>query len=124
MKTNEITKRRTIRLSSILDNELNAIAKKNKISVNKLIADFIKYNINNIEKANAENDLYSINENIKIIKKEIEDLQKKYYWLNALTKQIFANSGFVRNRDINSDPTFNDFVNNRFKEKYDTKFNA
>ena len=121
---NEKLKRRTIRLSHLLDSELNIIAKKNKVTVNKLISELIKYHINELDSVDETNNISLILKKVEILQKDINDLQKKYNWLNALTKQIFANSGFAKNRDINSDPTFNDFVNNKYKDKYETKFNA
>ena len=121
---NEKMKRRTIRLSPFVDNELMAIATKNKMTVNKLISEIIMYHIDELDKVNNVNNVATILNNIENLQKDINDLQKKYNWLNALTKQIFVNSGFVRNRDINSDQVFNDFVSNRFKEKYETKYNA
>ena len=120
----EKLKRRTIRLSPILDNELNMIAEKNKVTVNKLIADLIKYYINDLDKTDSANNILLILKNLENLQNDVNDLQKKYAWLNSLTKQIFVNSGFVRNRDIDTDQVYNDFVKNRYKNKYETKFNA
>ena len=48
--TIEKFKRRTIRLSPIIDKELEIIAKKNHITVNKLVSELITYNINDLDK--------------------------------------------------------------------------
>ena len=117
-------RRRTIRLSPFVDEELIAIANKNNISVNKLVSEIIIYHINELDKVNNVSNVATILNNLEVIQNNINDLQKKYNWLNALTKQIFINSGFARNRDAKDDTTFNDFVNNRYKNKYETKFNS
>lgn len=117
-------RRRTIRLSPFVDEELIAIANKNNISVNKLVSEIIIYHINELDKVNNVSNVATILNNLEVIQSNINDLQKKYNWLNALTKQIFINSGFARNREAKDDTTFNDFVNNRYKNKYETKFNS
>lgn len=117
-------RRRTIRLSPFVDEELIAIANKNNISVNKLVSEIIIYHINELDKVNNVSNVATILNNLEVIQNNINDLQKKYNWLNALTKQIFINSGFARNREAKDDTTFNDFVNNRYKNKYETKFNS
>lgn len=117
-------RRRTIRLSPFVDEELIAIANKNNISVNKLVSEIIIYHINELDKVNNVSNVGTILNNLEVIQNNINDLQKKYNWLNALTKQIFINSGFARNREAKDDTTFNDFVNNRYKNKYETKFNS
>ena len=117
-------RRRTIRLSPFVDEELIAIANKNNISVNKLVSEIIIYHINELDKVNNVSNVATILNNLEVIQNNINDLQKKYNWLNALTKQIFINSGFARNRESKDDTTFNDFVNNRYKNKYETKFNS
>jgi len=117
-------RRRTIRLSPFVDEELIAIANKNNISVNKLVSEIIIYHINELDKVNNVSNVATILNNLEVIQNNINDLQKKYNWLNALTKQIFINSGFARNREAKDDTTFNDFVSNRYKNKYETKFNS
>lgn len=117
-------RRRTIRLSPFVDEELIAIANKNNMSVNKLVSEIIIYHINELDKVNNVSNVATILNNLEVIQNNINDLQKKYNWLNALTKQIFINSGFARNREAKDDTTFNDFVNNRYKNKYETKFNS
>lgn len=122
--TSEKFKRRTIRLSPIIDKELEIIAKKNHITVNKLVSELITYNINDLDKVDNTITISNILELLQTINNNIKDLQKNSYWLSELSKQIFVNSGFVKNLDIKNDKAFNDFISNRYKEKYEEKFNS
>lgn len=117
-------KRRTIRLTPFVDNELSIIANKNKVTVNKLVADIIMVHIAELDKISNENNVATILKNLENIDNNINDLQKKYNWLNSLTKQIFINSGFAKNRDADEDSTYKEFVNERYKNKYETNYNA
>ncbi len=122
--TDERFKRRTIRLSPFVDSELVAIAEKNNITVNKLVSELIAYHINELDKVNNVGNVATILNKLESLQNDMDDFKKKYHWLNALTKQIFVNSGFRLNRDLKDDPIFNEFVNTRYKEKYETKYNS
>ena len=113
--TSEKFKRRTIRLSPIIDKELEIIAKKTHITVNKLVSELINYNINDLDRVDNTITISYILELLQTINNNINDLQKKSYWLSELSKQMFVNSGFVKNLDIKNDKVFNDFINNRYK---------
>lgn len=117
-------RRRTIRLSPFIDEELKIIAHKNNMTVNSLVAEIIKYHINDLDKINNINNVSTIINNLDNIDKKIEDLQKKYNWLNSLTKQIFVNSGFAKNRKLNDDTAFQDFLNKWERKNYDKDFNS
>ena len=117
-------KRRTIRLSPMIDNELEILAKKNHTSVNQLVVELIKYNINQVDKVDETINLSKIIELLELTNKNIEDLQRKCNWLNDLTKQIFVNSGFVKNGNAKNDQVYIDFVNNWYKNKYEEKYNS
>lgn len=122
--SDERLKRRTIRLSPFVDNELNEIAKKNNITVNKLVSELIKYHIEELDKVNNINNVATILNSLENIDKRINEIQKRCNWLDTLTKQIFLNSGFARNRNTSDDPIYNEFVNKYYKGKYDTDYNA
>ena len=122
--SNERLKRRTIRLSPFVDNELNEIAKKNNITVNKLVSELIKYHIEELDKVNNISNVATILNSLENMNKQINEIQKKCNWLDTLTKQIFLNSGFARNRNTSDDPIYNEFVNKYYKGKYDKDFNA
>lgn len=117
-------KRRTIRLSPFVDEELLAIANKNNISVNKLVSEIIMYHINELDRINNVSNVATILNSLENLQNNINDLQKKCNWLNTLTKQIFINSGFARNRDEREDSTFQDFVDKKYKNKYEKNYNA
>ena len=117
-------KRRTIRLSPFVDDELLAIANKNNISVNKLVSEIIMYHINELDRVNNVSNVATILNSLENLQSNINDLQKKCNWLNTLTKQIFINSGFARNRDERVDSTFQDFVDKKYKNKYEKNYNA
>lgn len=122
--TDERYKRRTIRLSPFVDSELVAIAKKNNITVNKLVSELIAYHINELDKVNNIGNVATILNKLESLQNDMDDFKKKYHWMNALIKQIFVNSGFRLNRNLKDDPIFNEFVNTRYKEKYETKYNS
>lgn len=117
-------KRRTIRLSPFVDNELLAIANKNNISVNKLVSEIIMYHISELDRVNNVSNVATILNSLENLQKNLNDLQKKCNWLNTLTKQIFINSGFARNRDEREDSTFQDFVDKKYRNKYEKNYNA
>lgn len=117
-------KRRTIRLSPFVDNELLAIANKNNISVNKLVSEIIMYHINELDRVNNVSNVSTILNSLENLQKNLNDLQKKCNWLNTLTKQIFINSGFARNRDEREDSIFQDFVDKKYRNKYEKNYNA
>ena len=109
---NEFCKRRTI------------IASKNKMSVNKLIAEIILYHISELDKVNNVNNVATILNDLDFLKKEVESLQKKSNWSNAIIKQIFINSGFAKNRNEKEDSVFNEFIKSKYKEKYMTDYDS
>ena len=116
--------RRTIRLSPFVDEELNEIAKKNKMSVNKLIGELVVYHINELDKINNVSNVAVILNNLDNLQKEVVDLQKKCNWLNILVRQIFVNSGFARNQNFKEDEVYQNFVRNYYNERYEKKFDS
>lgn len=114
------TKRRTIRLSTFVDNELVAIAEKNKINVNKLISEIILYHIDELGKVNNVANVSTILNKLETLENDMEYFKQKYHWINALLKQIFVNEGYRKNNDL-SDPIYQEFVNKKFKNKYGSK---
>ena len=73
----EKIRRRTIRLSPFVDEELNEIAKKNKMSVNKLIGELVVYHINELDKINNVSNVAVILNNLDNLQKEVVDKKKK-----------------------------------------------
>ena len=120
----EKIRRRTIRLSPFVDEELNEIAKKNKMSVNKLIGELVVYHINELDKINNVSNVVVILNNLDNLQKEVVDLQKKCNWLNILVRQIFVNSGFARNQNFKEDEVYQNFVRNYYNERYEKKFDS
>ena len=120
----ERIRRRRIRLSLFVDEELNEIAKKNKMSVNKLIGELIVYHINELDKINNVSNVAVILNNLDNLQKEVVDLQKKCNWLNILVRQIFVNSGFARNQNFKEDEVYQNFVRNYYNERYEKKFDS
>lgn len=120
----EKIRRRTIRLSPFVDEELNEIAKKNKMSVNKLIGELVVYHINELDKINNVSNVAVILNNLDNLQKEVVDLQKKCNWLNILVRQIFVNSGFARNQNFKEDEVYQNFVRNYYNERYEKKFDS
>ena len=108
--------RKNVRLPHYIGNELEIISKKNKISVNKLIQDIL---INYLAEYNGIENKIDFKElllKIDKIENQLVSLQKNYSWLNSLTKQIFVNSGFARNRNLKEDLVYQEFVNSRYEK--------
>ena len=120
----EKIRRRTIRLSPLVDEKLNEIDKKNKMSLNKLIGELVVYHINELDKINNVSNVAVILNNLDNLQKEVVDLQKKCNWLNILVRQIFVNSGFARNQNFKEDEVYQNFVRNYYNERYEKKFDS
>ena len=103
---------------------INEIAKKNKMSVNKLIGELGVYHINELDKINNVSNVAVILNNLDNLQKEVVDLQKKCNWLNTLVRHIFVNSGFARNQNFKEDEVYQNFVRNYYNERYEKKFDS
>lgn len=122
--TSEKFKRRTIRLEPFVDNELGIIANKNAITINKLVSNIILEHITELDKINNVSNIETILKKLEDLESNINNLQKKCNWLNLIIKQIFINSGFAKNRKEEEDNIYKEFVNKRYDDKYDKKYNS
>lgn len=108
--------RKNVRLPNYIGSELEIISNQNKISVNKLIQDIIINYLKDYKDIENKIDLKELSSRIEKIENQLTSLQKNYSWLNSLTKQIFVNSGFAKNRNIKEDLVYQEFVNNRYEK--------
>lgn len=108
--------RKNVRLPYLVSQELENIAKKNKISVNKLIKDILVSHIAEYSNIEERINMKSLEDKLNSMEKQLIELNKNYGWLNRLTKQIFVNSGFAKNRKSKDDFVFQEFVNSKYEE--------
>ncbi len=113
MKENQI--KTTFRLSETNSNALKYTAKKNHITVNKLMNEIISYQMKDLEKINNKDNINQIMNKLEQLEKSLIDLQKSNIFQKELLKQLFINSGFPKNRNSKEDPVYQEFI----KQKYD-----
>ncbi len=116
---NENNIRQTIRISQLLYDKLNIIAKENQMSVNKLIVNILNYYIDSFKTNNTNN----INNNFKEVLISIENVVNKIDKINGklnsqfdLTKQVFLNSGFRKNRTEKEDDIYREYISSKYKD--------
>lgn len=95
-------KKMTIRVDDYIYDRLNLIAKESKTSANKTIAKIIKDNINKNSDVDYVN---SLNKKLDYLIKNIEKINKRQVAHFKLSKQHFANVGYLSNANINEDET-------------------
>lgn len=105
----------TFRLSETNSNALKYTAKKNHITVNKLVNEIISYHMSDLEKINNKDNINQIMNKLEQLEKSLIDLQKNNIFQKELLKQLFINSGFPKNRDSKEDKVYQEFI----KQKYE-----
>lgn len=106
-------KRMTIRVDDYIYDGVCLIAKESKISANKVIANLVK------DSLNKNNDIdYSknLNEKIDLLIKNIDKIDKRQLSHFKVSKQHFANFGYLSNADINEDKCLNELFRNKFND--------
>ena len=106
-------KKMTIRDDDYIYERINNIANDNKISSNKLIAKMIKNEIDTGFDINKQNYLV---ENFNSIDKRLNYIEKKLLEDLKVTKQHFANRGFLSNADVNEDKCLKEIFKNKFND--------
>jgi len=102
-------KKMTIRVDDYIYDRVSLIAKENKMSANKVIANIIKENIN------RNNDI-DYCEKLDIVIKMLDKIDKRQISHFKVTKQHFANRGFLSNASISEDRCLNELFKNKFND--------
>lgn len=106
-------KKMTIRVDDYIYERITNIANDNKISSNKLISKMIKNEIDSGFDINKQNYLV---ENFNSIDKRLNYIEKKLLENLKVTKQHFANRGFLSNADVNEDKCLKEIFKNKFND--------
>lgn len=113
---NENNIRKTIRISESLYNKLNILAKENNMSVNKIISNILNYYIDSFNVDEMNNRFVEVLNNLQIINKKIEKLDGKLNNQFDISKQIFLNSGFQKNRTEKDDDIYREYITMKYKK--------
>lgn len=108
--------RQTIRISPTLYDKLNVLAKENDMSVNKLIVSILNYYIDTFNVKQANNNFIEILNSVKEIDKKIDKIDSKFNNQLDLSKQIFLNNGFRKNRTEKEDEIYQEYISMKFKK--------
>lgn len=108
--------RKTIRIPKMFNEELTLIAKEKGITFNALIENILYCYINNISELNNSGQILK---KLDEIQNDIDNQNRKQNWTNLIVKQIFLNSGFPRNRTLQEDKVFNEFIKEHYKQKHE-----
>lgn len=103
-------KKLTIRLDELIYNKLYYIANDNATSVNKIVSFILEKYINN---PRNEDYLKEINLNLNLINEMLDKISKRQCKHFLVSKQHFANFGYLSNADINEDKCLNDLLNKK-----------
>lgn len=102
-------RRISVRVDDYVYERVNFLSKENKVSLNKIISNII------IEYLKRPNEILScldnFNESLNIIKKELNEVSKRQISHFKVSKQHFANHGYLSNADINEDKCLKELLN-------------
>ena len=103
-------KKLTVRIEDYIFDRLFLVAKDNSTSANKIVNAILEKYINEPREINylkeIDNKLQKLNDNI-------EKISKRQYLHFKLSKQHFANFGYLSNADINEDKCLKQLLNTR-----------
>lgn len=106
-------KKMTIRVDDYIYDRVNLLAKENKISANKIVANILK---DNLLKNNDIDYSKELNKKIDYLIRNSEDIRKRQLAHFKVSKQHFANRGFLSNADIREDRCLNELFENKFND--------
>ncbi len=103
-------KKLTVRIEDYIFDRLFLVAKDNSTSANKIVNVILEKYINEPREINylkeIDNKLQKLNDNI-------EKISKRQYLHFKLSKQHFANFGYLSNADINEDKCLKQLLNTK-----------
>ena len=103
-------KKLTVRLEDYIYDRLGLVANDNGISINKTIGVIVeKY----IYETTEVNYLKEIDDKFKIISDKLESISKNQHKHIKISKQHFANVGYLSNADINEDKCLKEILDHR-----------
>ena len=103
-------KKLTSRIDDYIYDRLYLVAKDNHTSVNKIIASILKKYIDEPKEINY---LKELTNQLNLINNNLEKISKRQYKHFKISKQHFANFGYLSNADINEDKCLQEILNNK-----------
>lgn len=109
----KVMKKFTVRLDDYIYDRLNLVAKDSRVSINKIIGVIVeKY----IYESNEVNYLKEIDNKLKMLSDKLESISKNQHKHIKISKQHFANVGYLSNADINEDKCLKEIL--EYKDKF------
>lgn len=103
-------KRLTVRIDDYLCERLGTIASENNTSINKLATSLLEEYIIKSEEVSYIDEITAI---LKKLNDKLEKISKTQYKHFLVSKQHFANIGYLSNADIKLDKCLNEILNNK-----------
>ena len=103
-------KKLTIRIDDFIFDRLSLVAKDNSTSVNKIVNAILEKYINEPREINY---LKELDVKLEEIYNSLEKISKRQYLHFKLSKQQFANFGYLSNANINEDKCLNELFNSK-----------
>ncbi len=103
-------KKLTIRIDDFIFDRLSLVAKDNSTSVNKIVNAILEKYINEPREINY---LKELDVKLEEIYNSLEKISKRQYLHFKLSKQQFANFGYLSNANINEDKCLYELFNSK-----------
>lgn len=103
-------KKLTVRIEDYIFDRLFLVAKDNSTSANKIVNAILEKYINEPREINY---LKEIDSKLQKLNDNIEKISKRQYLHFKLSKQHFANFGYLSNADINEDKCLKQLLNTK-----------
>lgn len=97
----------TVRIDDYIYDRLNLVAKDNSTSINKVIVGILKKVVDQPKEINY---IEEVNNNLINILSELSLLSKRQIKHILISKQLFANHGYLSNADIYEDKCLNNLL--------------
>lgn len=108
-----IMKKLTIRVDDYIFDRINLFAKDNNTSANKVANSILEKYINEPREINF---LKEVDKKLQALNNKLETISKRQYIHLKISKQHFANFGYLSNAAIEEDKCLNELLN--VKDKY------
>lgn len=101
----------TLRLDDDLYNQIKFLSNQNKISLNKMATNLIVDNLKGNDLKRLFNDM---NKYLESIDKKLEHTSKNISANFKVTKQLFANKGYISNADVKYDRALREILDREY----------
>ena len=105
-----IMKKLTIRVDDYILDRINLVAKDNNTSANKVANSILEKYINEPKEINY---LKELDKQLKLMNDKLETISQRQYIHLKISKQHFANFGYLSNAVVEEDKCLNQLLNNK-----------